>query len=280
MTTIETESVTTRRWIVNDSPTGWWPWGILWIFLFLLLCLLALFWLAPVEIEPQVEREVRTRMERAGYPDAEVRVSGQHATVTATVAQPLSHAESTQLLDYLRATQCDTVFGPYPCTSRVVLELHSPAPKPEPESVPEPLPTQPVPAPVVATQEVRDTCNADFAAVLEKSTINFEIARATLKPSSDSVLEAVAEIANRCPGTLRVEGHTDSTGDPNFNTTLSLERAKAVVSALGQLGVESERLQPLGFGSSRPRASNGSEADRARNRRIEIVLTEPNGVTP
>ncbi|MEO1175133.1 MAG: OmpA family protein, partial [Myxococcota bacterium] len=124
----------------------------------------------------------------------------------------------------------------------------------------------------VAQLEQIDACNAEFADVLKNSTITFETAKAKLVADAKPVLEAVATIANRCPGKLRIEGHTDATGDPEFNRSLSQARAEAVLDALIDLGLDGERVTAEGFGSSRPVAENSIAAGRAQNRRIEISL--------
>ena len=67
-------------------------------------------------------------------------------------------------------------------------------------------------------------------------------------------------------------GHTDSDGLPEENELLSQSRAEAVVTALVAQGVESERLDAVGFGDTQPIASNETGEGKARNRRIEFLL--------
>jgi outer membrane protein OmpA-like peptidoglycan-associated protein len=71
---------------------------------------------------------------------------------------------------------------------------------------------------------------------------------------------------------LRIEGHTDSQGDPAANLELSERRAGSVRVYLVRLGVAAERLQAQGFGAQRPIDTNRTEAGRTRNRRVELVL--------
>ena len=66
-----------------------------------------------------------------------------------------------------------------------------------------------------------------------------------------------------------IEGHTDSVGNPDVNKALSGQRAQAVVDYMVGLGVERERLEAAGYGSTRPRP--GLRGDNASNRRVEIV---------
>ncbi len=71
-----------------------------------------------------------------------------------------------------------------------------------------------------------------------------------------------------------VEGYTDSVGPADYNRDLSLRRANAVVQALVNSGIDRDRLTARGYGESRPIASNDTEAGRAQNRRITVVVSE------
>jgi OmpA-OmpF porin, OOP family len=104
--------------------------------------------------------------------------------------------------------------------------------------------------------------------------IYFDFGKADLLPESD---EAIAEIARLLSGRaeigLYVVGHTDSVGSFEANLSLSRARAAAVVSAL-ETGhaVAAGRAVPAGVGPLAPVASNATDAGRALNRRVEIVL--------
>lgn len=74
---------------------------------------------------------------------------------------------------------------------------------------------------------------------------------------------------------IRVIGHTDSTGSDAINNPLSLERAESVRDYLAGRGVAASRVDISGRGSHEPVADNGSADGRARNRRVEIFLREP-----
>lgn len=71
---------------------------------------------------------------------------------------------------------------------------------------------------------------------------------------------------------IRINGHTDSAGDPGLNKALSLERAGAVRDYLVEKGIEFERLRISGWGGTRPVASNSTEVGRAKNRRVELTI--------
>lgn len=117
-------------------------------------------------------------------------------------------------------------------------------------------------------------CNASFAKTLEGKTINFAIGSAQLKASSASLIDEILKIAKACPGTVRVEGHTDDTGSLETNMALSHARAESVVNALVQRGVQKSRLVAKGFGPTQPRAQGTSRDARALNRRIEFKVSE------
>ncbi len=71
---------------------------------------------------------------------------------------------------------------------------------------------------------------------------------------------------------VKIEGHTDSTGDLLSNNTLSQARAESVLNYLNQKGISLDNLQAVGMGPSRPIASNTSATGRQLNRRVEIIL--------
>jgi outer membrane protein OmpA-like peptidoglycan-associated protein len=102
--------------------------------------------------------------------------------------------------------------------------------------------------------------------------ILFDLNSATIKAESKPVLEEVLGLLRSEPSwKLIVEGHTDATGNPDFNQKLSLQRADAVMAYLLAAGIEAGRLQTRGFGSTKPVADNASEMGRAQNRRVELV---------
>jgi OOP family OmpA-OmpF porin len=74
--------------------------------------------------------------------------------------------------------------------------------------------------------------------------------------------------------TYEIQGHTDSTGDPDANLALSQRRAVAVRDELIDRAVPAGRLTAVGYGQTRPLASpEETDADRATNRRVVLVVT-------
>lgn len=91
---------------------------------------------------------------------------------------------------------------------------------------------------------------------------------ATLK--LDQVAEALK--AQDSDKQMVVEGHTDSQGSDRINQPLSLNRANAVRDYLVTRGVDANKISAVGMGSSHPLLDNNSSANRANNRRVEIVI--------
>ncbi|HET6278624.1 MAG TPA: OmpA family protein [Candidatus Polarisedimenticolia bacterium] len=73
---------------------------------------------------------------------------------------------------------------------------------------------------------------------------------------------------------LDIGGHTDSTGKADLNMKLSQERAAAVKTFLTEMGVEAARVMAQGYGPDQPVAPNDTQEGRAKNRRVDIKLTE------
>lgn len=82
------------------------------------------------------------------------------------------------------------------------------------------------------------------------------------------------DVIEKFPGTsIIVAGHTDDTGTDEINNKLSLKRAQAVYDLMIKTGVPANRMKVVGYGETRPRFPNDSEANRLKNRRVEIVIT-------
>ena len=94
-----------------------------------------------------------------------------------------------------------------------------------------------------------------------------------VRPDLQRDLRVLAQSLNDYPETtVDVVGHTDNIGSDTYNNELSLRRAQAVANVLRAEGVSSRRLRVSGAGRFEPIASNASEAGRAQNRRVEIII--------
>jgi outer membrane protein OmpA-like peptidoglycan-associated protein len=108
------------------------------------------------------------------------------------------------------------------------------------------------------------------------SDVSFDTGSATIKPNMRGVLDPFAASLKDDPNArLTIIGHTDSTGSPAINDPLSLQRAQSVREYLGARGVSTARIVIEGRGEREPVADNGTDAGRARNRRVEMFLREP-----
>lgn len=102
--------------------------------------------------------------------------------------------------------------------------------------------------------------------------LNFDTDSQVIRPDSLPAVDEVVKLLRGEPALkLRVEGHTDATGDAAHNRKLSLARAESVVQAIVAQQIARERLSAAGKGPDQPLADNGTEAGRAKNRRVELV---------
>lgn len=102
----------------------------------------------------------------------------------------------------------------------------------------------------------------------------FDTNSAALKPQAVAALnELLASMIQPYPNAkITVEGHTDNVGGDADNQRLSEARAQSVVQWLTQHGVAASRLEAHGYGKTRPAYPNDTAANRAKNRRIEIIV--------
>jgi outer membrane protein OmpA-like peptidoglycan-associated protein len=107
-----------------------------------------------------------------------------------------------------------------------------------------------------------------------KKQVHFQHDSADILPDSMAILEELADVfAKRADiKSVEVQGHTDNTGSAPYNLRLSQSRAQAVVDALGRLGVDTSRLQAKGYGQEKPLVPNTTDANKARNRRVQIMI--------
>lgn len=104
--------------------------------------------------------------------------------------------------------------------------------------------------------------------------VKFDTGQAVLRPESTAQLAEMAGALKAAPALMvYIVGHTDNQGELQGNSTLSQKRADAVVAALSsKYGIAPARLLGRGVANLAPLASNDSEAGRAQNRRVELVV--------
>ena len=105
--------------------------------------------------------------------------------------------------------------------------------------------------------------------------IFFETGSSKLKSESKPELDRVIKLLEVYPNLkIEISGHTDNIGTNTVNKELSRQRAKAVVDYLSNNGIELNRLTFVGYGSSKPIASNKTKEGRRKNRRVEFKILE------
>ena len=126
--------------------------------------------------------------------------------------------------------------------------------------------TQAVPTAQVA--RVGEGINMTF-----ESGLMFKVNSSDISDSYKNDLNSAAEVFVKYPETnIVIEGHTDDTGTPELNMSLSEKRAKAVAAYLVSKGVAESRLTTKWYGETQPKYPNDSEANRQKNRRVELGI--------
>jgi OOP family OmpA-OmpF porin len=103
----------------------------------------------------------------------------------------------------------------------------------------------------------------------------FEFDKSTLTPETKADLDRAAKIMQDNPdAVIELQGSTDSVGSDAYNKALGERRAKAVFDYLKSKGINPNRLKMVSFGESKPVASNATDAGRAQNRRVDLVVVK------
>ena len=117
----------------------------------------------------------------------------------------------------------------------------------------------------------------DELRVTVRNEILFDFNSSSLRSSSRDELREMADVFNKYNDTtIVVAGHTDSVGSEAYNDRLSDRRAGTVAGYLEDLGVRGSRIDAVGHGEGRPKASNSSASGRQQNRRVEIFVRANN----
>ncbi len=109
--------------------------------------------------------------------------------------------------------------------------------------------------------------------IVIRQQVHFATGRADVLPDSSELLDQVVQVLKDFPRMrVSIEGHTDSVGGDAANLRLSQRRAEAVRARLVSKGIAGARLEAVGFGPTRPVASNGTARGRAQNRRTDFRI--------
>lgn len=130
-----------------------------------------------------------------------------------------------------------------------------PAPAPPKRKAAEPAPAPVAEAPAAGTE------------------IFFDFDSANLRDDARPILQKVAsELKSNGSKQVRIEGHCDDLGTPEYNVALGEQRARAAKEYLTRLGVNDNRIQVVSYGSERPKYQGQDSDARAKNRRDDLVL--------
>jgi outer membrane protein OmpA-like peptidoglycan-associated protein len=131
----------------------------------------------------------------------------------------------------------------------------------------------PQPSPSPSTSPSDNAAQQAQAQLAALPRITFDVGSAALTADGQAVVVRAAAVLTANPAVrIRIEGHTDSTGNDRSNQELSLARAQAVLNALVAQGISADRLSAAGFGSSRPEVPDTTPANQAINRRVAFVV--------
>lgn len=105
--------------------------------------------------------------------------------------------------------------------------------------------------------------------------VAFGSGQSALRAEAGGAVANLVDFVDRNAGQpIRIEGHTDSTGNDSANVSLSQRRADAVRDALVAAGVEAARITAVGLGSANPVDTNQTAEGRARNRRVDVIIED------
>ena len=105
---------------------------------------------------------------------------------------------------------------------------------------------------------------------VQVNNLFFPVNEYELLPQSENELIRVADIIKQRNIRVEISGHTDSSGDPKKNMTLSKQRAESVRSFLIKQGCDASLLIAKGYGATRPIADNETDEGKQQNRRVEL----------
>jgi outer membrane protein OmpA-like peptidoglycan-associated protein len=112
--------------------------------------------------------------------------------------------------------------------------------------------------------------------VIDRMTlsINFDFDKATIRKADMADLKKAIEFVKKYPGAkVRLEGHTDWKGKEKYNQVLSEKRAEATKEYLVSKGnIDAARISTIGYGETKPVASNKTDEGRFQNRRVEVLI--------
>ncbi len=154
---------------------------------------------------------------------------------------------------------------PIGCARKLPAVATTPPTAVAPKPPPPPATRAAVPLPQVPKKELPPT-------EVRRVSIPFDFDSYMLRPEAGPLLQSLAATARRGDHAVRIEGHCDERGTPEYNLALGDGRARSAQKYLEQLGVPKEKTSMVSFGSQRPKALGHYEAAWAQNRRGEVMI--------
>ena len=126
---------------------------------------------------------------------------------------------------------------------------------------------------LVVDKSINDCPNCETLVTITLN-VEFDTNKAVVKDQYRNEIKKVADFMKKYPNTTAViEGHTDNVDTAEYNKKLSDERANSVRQYLiNNFGIKASRLSAVGYGLTRPIASNSTEEGRQKNRRVQAVI--------
>jgi len=130
---------------------------------------------------------------------------------------------------------------------------------------------------IVRVQQLREMAEGRFLyeRTISADEVRFEFDRSELSQTSKEALDAFAlKLKGQNKNCyIEIQGHTDNIGPEKYNFQLGLARARAVMSYLHlQHGIPLNRMNTFSYGASQPIADNKIQAERAKNRRVTLIV--------
>jgi outer membrane protein OmpA-like peptidoglycan-associated protein len=202
-------------------------------------------------------------LQAAGIEGAQVSFVGRDGTVRVASAVDGDRALSiVRGVNGVRVARVEVPGGPAP-------SIEPTGAAPGPTDSPTGSPSE-SPSPSAAPSPSAPPVQAQLGALPQ---VTFENRSATLTPQGLAVVANVAAILKAHPTVrISIQGHTDSRGSDASNLALSQARAQAVLEALRAQGIAADRMGAVGFGERRPKVPDTGDANRAINRRVELIV--------